>query len=92
MIAILTPLLYHLGPLAVLLVMAVVFAQVAAPSFYHATLEVVPVDATHSRIVCTLLSALDPAVTPEAAAAAAAQRQTRFQAAVDKMKAAAEAP
>lgn len=67
------------------------YAQPLSPIFYHGTMAVEPVDATHSRIVYTLLYDQAPLGTAEAMAANREQRRSRFQAAVDKMKAAAEA-
>lgn len=68
------------------------YTQPASPILYHGTLAVEPVDAGHSRIVYTLLYDQAPLATPEAQAANRAQRTTRFQAGVDKMKQIAEAP
>ncbi len=67
-----------------------VYAQPTSPIFYHGTLAVEPVDASHSRIVYTLLYD-NAAIAPEARAAEMDRRRTRFQAAIDRMKAAAEA-
>jgi hypothetical protein len=68
------------------------YAQPFTPIFYHGTLAVEPVDATHSRLVYTLI--WNEAGLPDAAARTAARegRKVRFQAAVDKMAAAANAP
>ena len=68
------------------------YAQPFTPIFYHGTLAVEPVDATHSRVVYTLI--WNEAGLPDAAARTAARegRKVRFQAAVDKMAAAANAP
>jgi hypothetical protein len=68
------------------------YAQPFTPIFYHGTLAVEPVDATHSRLVYTLI--WNQTAVGDAAAQAAARegRKTRFQAAVDKMAAAANAP
>lgn len=68
------------------------YAQPFTPIFYHGTMAVEPVDAGHSRLVYTLI--WNQAGLPDAAARTAAYegRKVRFQAAVDKMKAAAEAP
>ena len=68
------------------------YAQPFTPIFYHGTLAVEPVDATHSRLVYTLI--WNQTAVGDAAAQAAARdgRRTRFQAAVDKMAAAANAP
>ena len=68
-----------------------VYAQPTSEIFYHGTMAVEPVDATYSRIVYTLLYDQSPLTTPEAQAANREQRRSRFQAAVDKMKQAAEA-
>ena len=68
------------------------YAQPFTPIFYHGTLAVEPVDARHSKLVYTLIwnqTAVGDAV---AQAAAREGRKTRFQAAVDKMAAAANAP
>lgn len=69
-----------------------VYAQPTSPIFYHGTMAVEPVDATHSRIVYTLLYDQSSLTTPEAQAANREQRRSRFQAGVDKMKQAAETP
>jgi hypothetical protein len=68
------------------------YAQPFTPIFYHGTMSVEPVDATHSRIVYTLM--WNQTAVGDAAAQKAAHdsRQVRFQAAVDKMAAAANAP
>ena len=68
------------------------YAQPFTPIFYHGTLAVEPVDATHSRLVYTLI--WNENGLPDAAARTAARegRKVRFQAAVDKMAAAANAP
>jgi len=67
------------------------YAQPFTPIFYHGTMGVEPVDATHSKIVYTLI--WNQTAVGDAAAQAAARdsRRTRFQAAVDKMAAAANA-
>ena len=67
------------------------YAQPFTPIFYHGTMSVEPVDATHSKIVYTLM--WNQTAVGDAAAQKAAHdsRQTRFQAAVDKMQAAANA-
>ena len=68
------------------------YAQPYTPIFYHGTLAVEPVDRTHSRLVYNLI--WNQTAVGDAAAQAAARdgRKTRFQAAVDKMAAAANAP
>ena len=68
------------------------YAQPFTPIFYHGTVAVEPVDATHSRLIYTLI--WNQTAVGDAAAQAAARegRKTRFQAAVDKMAAAANAP
>ena len=68
------------------------YAQPFTPIFYHGTMAVEPVDATHSRLVYTLI--WNENGLPDAAARTAARdgRKVRFQAAVDKMAAAANAP
>jgi hypothetical protein len=67
------------------------YAQPFTPIFYHGTLAVEPVDKTHSRLVYTLI--WNGTAVGDAAAQAAAKesRHSRFQAAVDKMAAAANA-
>jgi hypothetical protein len=67
------------------------YAQPFTPIFYHGTLAVEPVDKTHSKLIYSLI--WNQTAVGDAAAQAAARdsRRTRFQAAVDKMKAAAEA-
>jgi hypothetical protein len=68
------------------------YAQPFTPIFYHGTMAVEPVDAGHSKLVYTLI--WNQTAVGDAAAQAAARdgRKTRFQAAVDKMAAAANAP
>jgi hypothetical protein len=68
------------------------YAQPFTPIFYHGTLAVEPVDATHSKLIYTLI--WNQTAVGDAAAQAAARegRKSRFQAAVDKMAAAANAP
>jgi len=68
------------------------YAQPFTPIFYHGTLAVEPVDRTHSKLVYTLI--WNQTAVGDAAAQAAARegRTKRFQAAVDKMAAAANAP
>jgi len=68
------------------------YAQPYTPIFYHGTLAVEPVDRTHSKLVYNLI--WNQMAVGDAAAQAAARdgRKTRFQAAVDKMAAAANAP
>jgi hypothetical protein len=68
------------------------YTQPASTILYHGNLAVEPVDATHSRIVYSLLYDQAPLATPEAEAANRAQRTTRFTAGLAKMKAMAEAP
>jgi hypothetical protein len=65
------------------------YAQPFTPIFYHGTLAVEPVDRGHSRLVYTLI--WNQTAVGDAAAQAAARegRTKRFQAAVDKMAAAA---
>ena len=67
------------------------YAQPFTPIFYHGTLAVEPVDRSHSKLVYTLI--WNQGAVGDAAAQAAARdgRKTRFQAAVDKMAAAANA-
>ena len=67
------------------------YAQPFTPIFYHGTMAVEPVDATHSKLIYTLI--WNQAAVGDAAAQAAARdgRKTRFQAAVDKMAAAVNA-
>ena len=68
------------------------YAQPFTPIFYHGTLAVEPVDRAHSKLVYTLI--WNQTAVGDAAAQAAARdgRKTRFQAAVDKMAAAVNAP
>jgi hypothetical protein len=68
------------------------YAQPYTPIFYHGTMGVEPVDATHSRIVYTLMWNQTPVGDAKAQADAREARQKSFQAAVDKMAAAANAP
>jgi hypothetical protein len=68
------------------------YAQPFTPIFYHGTLAVEPVDAGHSRLVYTLIWNQTAVGDAAAQAAARESRHKRFQAAVDKMAAAANAP
>src|ERR1700749_2753607 len=68
------------------------YAQPFTPIFYHGTMAVEPVDATHSRIVYTLIWNQTPVGDAAAQTAAREGRHKSFQAAVDKMAAAANAP
>ena len=68
------------------------YTQPTSTILYHGTLEVQPVDSGHSKIVYTLIYDQEPLGTPDAKAANRKQRATRFQTAVDTMKAIAEAP
>jgi hypothetical protein len=68
-----------------------VYAQPTSPIFYHGTMAVEPVSATSSRIVYTLV--YDNAnIAPAERAAEMDRRRVRFQEAIDKMAAAANAP
>ena len=68
-----------------------VYAQPTSPIFYHGTMAVEPVTATTSRIVYTLV--YDNAnIAPAERAAEMDRRRVRFQDAIDKMAAAANAP
>lgn len=67
------------------------YAQPASPIFYHGVLEVRPVDAGHSQIFYTLMYDQAPLATPEAQEANRKSRTTRFQGAIEAMKASAEA-
>lgn len=68
------------------------YAQPFTPIFYHGTMAVEPVDATHSRIVYTLMWNQTPVGDAAAQASAREARHKSFQAAVDKMAADANAP
>ena len=68
------------------------YAQPYTPIFYHGTMAIEPVDATHSRLVYSLIWNQAALTDPKARTDAYEGRKVRFQAAVDKMKAAAEAP
>ena len=68
------------------------YAQPFTPIFYHGTMAVEPVDATHSRIVYTLMWNQTPVGDAAAQAAAREARHKSFQAAVDKMAQDANAP
>jgi hypothetical protein len=68
------------------------YAQPFTPIFYHGTLAVEPVDATHSKLVYTLIWNQAGLPDPKARTDAYEGRKVRFQAAVDKMAAAANAP
>jgi hypothetical protein len=65
------------------------YAQPFTPIFYHGTMAMEPVDASHSRLVYTLVWNQTAVGDAKAQADARASRQQRFQAAVDKMAAAA---
>ena len=67
------------------------YAQPFTPIFYHGTLGVEAVDATHSRITYNLIWNESAVGDEKAQAAARDSRKSRFQAAVDKMAAAAKA-
>ncbi len=67
------------------------YAQPFTPIFYHGTLAVEAVDATHSKLVYTLIWNQTAVGDAAAQAAARASRRSRFQAALDKMAAAANA-
>jgi hypothetical protein len=68
------------------------YAQPFTPIFYHGTMAVEPVDASHSKLVYTLIWNQTAVGDTAAQTAAREGRKTRFQAAVDKMAAAANAP
>ena len=68
------------------------YAQPFTPIFYHGTMAVEAVDATHSRIVYTLMWNQTPVGDAAAQAAAREARRGAFQRAVDKMAQAADAP
>src|SRR3982751_2651508 len=68
------------------------YAQPYTPIFYHGTMGVEPVDATHSRIVYTLMWNQTPVGDAAAQSAAREARRGAFQRAVDKMAEAANAP
>jgi hypothetical protein len=68
------------------------YAQPFTPIFYHGTLGVQPVDRGHSKLVYTLIWNQTAVGDAAAQAAARESRRSRFQSAVDKMAAAANAP
>ena len=68
------------------------YAQPFTPIFYHGTMAVEAVDATHSRLVYSLIWNQAALTDPKARTDAYEGRKVRFQAAVDKMAAAANAP
>ena len=68
------------------------YAQPFTPIFYHGTMAVEPIDATHSRLVYSLIWNQAALTDPKARTDAYEGRKVRFQAAVDKMAAAANAP
>jgi len=68
------------------------YAQPFTPIFYHGTLAVEPVDTTHSKLVYTLIWNQAGLPDPKARTDAYEGRKVRFQAAVDKMAAAANGP
>jgi hypothetical protein len=67
------------------------YAQPFTPIFYHGTLAVEPVDATHSKIVYTLIWNQNGYPDDKTRKEQREGRAKRFQAAVDKMAAAANA-
>jgi Polyketide cyclase / dehydrase and lipid transport len=67
------------------------YAQPFTPIFYHGTMAVEPVDSGHSKLIYTLIWNQTAVGDATAQAAARDGRKTRFQAAVDKMAAAANA-
>lgn len=67
------------------------YAQPDAKNFYHGTMAVAPVDATHSRISYTMIWNAAALPTPEARARMHDGLRNSFQAAVDKMAAHANA-
>lgn len=67
------------------------YAQPEAKNFYHGTMAVEPIDATHSRLVYTLIWNQTAVGDAKAQAEARDSRKVRFQAAVDKMAAHANA-
>ena len=68
------------------------YAQPFTPIFYHGTVTVEAVTPTSSRLVYTLIWNQTAVGDAAAQAAARASRQSRFQAAVDKMAEATNAP
>jgi hypothetical protein len=68
------------------------YAQPFTPIFYHGTVTVEAVTPTTARLVYTLIWNQTAVGDAAAQAAARTSRQQRFQAAVDKMAAAANAP
>ena len=68
------------------------YAQPFTPIFYHGTLAVEPVDRSHSKLVYTLIWNQAGLPDQKARTDAYEGRKVRFQAAVDKMAAAANAP
>jgi hypothetical protein len=68
------------------------YAQPFSPTFYHGTMAIEPVDANRSRLVYSLIWNQAGLPDQKARTDAYEGRKVRFQAAMDKMKAAAEAP
>lgn len=68
------------------------YAQPFTPIFYHGTMAVESVDRGHSKLVYTLMWNQTAVGDDKAKADARESRHKRFQAAVDKMAAAANAP
>ena len=68
------------------------YAQPFTPIFYHGTMSIVALTPTTSRLEYTLIWNQTPVGDKAAQDAAKASRQTRFQAAVDNMARAANAP
>lgn len=68
------------------------YAQPFGNTFYHGTMAIEPVDATHSRLLYTMLWNEAPLGSTQAKADARESRRSRFQDAVNKMAAAANAP
>lgn len=67
------------------------YTQPTTTILYHGTLDVQPLDAAHSKIVYTLFWDQAPLPTPQARQADRDQRTQRFHAALETMKALAEA-
>lgn len=68
------------------------YAQPFGTNFFHGTMAVEPVDATHSRLSYTMLWNEAPLGTAQAKADAREGRRSRFQDALNKMAAVANAP
>ena len=68
------------------------YAQPFTPTFYHGTMAIEPLTTTSSRLTYALIWNQNGLPDAKARTAAVEGRKVRFQAAMERMKAAAEAP